>query len=328
MTVVSSSVNNSTFYLDSIYVWKWFSNGSVNILAKTTLHAAPPCRPHAGILKLYTYRTVVLSRGQTKEFIMARENQFVTYYRVSTVRQGLSGLGLDAQRQTVTQYLSGSTRTVLNEFVEVETGKGANALDRRPQLRAALELCKKSGATLLIAKLDRLARNVHFVSGLMESKVKFVACDLPEANQLTIHIMAAFAEHEARRISERTRDALAAAKARGVVLGATGPANLKRHTKERQDTAKVFNARLMPLLNGFAVQGMTRRAMVVQLNDLGIKAPRGGVWSLGQVQRLVGLRISNTADGTQPNGLHKAPQHSHLATRIGSGLVIVSLVAQ
>jgi DNA invertase Pin-like site-specific DNA recombinase len=148
-------------------------------------------------------------------------------------------------------------------------------------------LCCKSGATLLIAKLDRLARNVHFVSGLMESQVKFVACDLPEANQLTIHLMAAFAEHEARRISERTRDALAAAKARGVVLEATGPANLKQHTQERQDAAKTFNARMMPLLNGFAVQGMTRRAMVVHLNDLGIKAPRDGAWSLGQVQRIV-----------------------------------------
>jgi DNA invertase Pin-like site-specific DNA recombinase len=217
---------------------------------------------------------------------MATENQFVTYFRVSTVRQGISGLGLDAQRLTVSQYLTGSTRTVLNEFVEVETGKGANALDRRPQLRSALELCKKSGATLLIAKLDRLARNVHFVSGLMESKVKFVACDLPEANQLTIHIMAAFAEHEARRISERTRDALATAKARGVILGATGPANLKRHTEQRQAAACAFTARLTPLLNGFVSQGLSRRAMVVELNDLGIKAPRGGVWSLGQVQRL------------------------------------------
>jgi DNA invertase Pin-like site-specific DNA recombinase len=214
------------------------------------------------------------------------ENQFVTYYRVSTARQGLSGLGLDAQRQTVSQYLGGGSKTVLTEFVEVETGKGANALDRRPQLRLALDLCRKSGATLLIAKLDRLARNVHFVSGLMESKVKFVACDLPEANQLTIHIMAAFAEHEARRISERTRDALAAAKARGVVLGTTGPANLKRNTQERQAAAFAFKARLMPLLNGFATQGLSRRAMVVQLNDLGIKAPRGGAWSLGQVQRL------------------------------------------
>ena len=214
-------------------------------------------------------------------------DQFVTYFRVSTARQGISGLGLEAQRQTVSQFLATSTRTVLAEFVEIETGRGANALEKRPELRQALDLCKKSGATLLIAKLDRLARNVHFISGLMESKVKFVACDLPEANQLTLHVMAAFAEHEARRISERTRDALAAAKARGVVLGATGPANLRRHTRERQDAASAFSARLMPLLNGFASQGVTRRAMVVQLNELGIKAPRGGAWSLGQVQRLV-----------------------------------------
>ena len=228
-------------------------------------------------------------------------DNFITYYRVSTARQGISGLGLDAQRQTVSQYLAGGSKSVVAEFLEVETGKGANALDRRPELRAALELCKKSGATLLIAKLDRLARNVHFVSGLMESKVKFVACDLPEANQLTIHIMAAFAEHEARRISERTRDALAAAKARGVVLGATGPANLKRHTQERQAVASAFSARLMPLLTGFASQGLSRRAMVVQLNDLGIKTPRGGAWSLAQVQRIVHRTTSghDTATGVR-----------------------------
>ena len=213
--------------------------------------------------------------------------QFVTYYRVSTQRQGSSGLGLDAQRQTVAQYLAGSSRTTVGEFVEVETGKGANALDRRPQLRLALDLCKKTGATLLIAKLDRLARNVHFVSGLMESKVSFVACDLPEANQLTIHIMAAFAEHEARRISERTRDALAAAKARGVVLGATGPANLKTCNDLRQQKAHEFRERLRPVLDGMVVQGLTRRAMVERLNSLGIKTSMGGTWSLGQVQRLV-----------------------------------------
>lgn len=224
-------------------------------------------------------------------------DHFITYFRVSTARQGISGLGLDAQRQTVAQYLTGGTKTVLAEFVEVETGKGANALEKRPQLRQALDQCAKSGATLLIAKLDRMARNVHFVSGLMESKVKFVACDLPEANQLTIHIMAAFAEHEARRISERTRDALAAAKARGVVLGTTGPANLKRYTRERQDAACAFSARLMPVLNGFVSQGLSRRAIVLQLNDLGVKAPRGGAWSLGQVQRL----FTALTAGVQPD---------------------------
>lgn len=214
-------------------------------------------------------------------------DNFVTYFRVSTARQGASGLGLDAQRQTVSQYLAGGTKIVLAEFLEVETGKGTNALEKRPELRKALEMCKRSGATLLIAKLDRLARNVHFVSGLMESKVKFVACDLPEANQLTIHIMAAFAEHEARRISERTRDALAAAKARGVILGATGPSNLKRHTLKRQSAAIAFKARLMPLISGLIAQGLSRRAIAAQLNDLGIKAPRGGNWSFGQVQRLL-----------------------------------------
>jgi DNA invertase Pin-like site-specific DNA recombinase len=213
-------------------------------------------------------------------------DQFVTYYRVSTQRQGASGLGLDAQRKTVVQYLSGAHRTTVGEFLEVETGKGADPLSRRPQLRLALDLCKKTGATLLIAKLDRLARNVHFVSGLMESKVSFVACDLPEANQLTIHIMAAFAEHEARRISERTRDALAAAKARGVVLGATGPANLKTCNDQRQRKAQEFRDRLRPVLDGMVAQGLSRRAMVMRLNDLGIKAPMGGAWSLGQVQRL------------------------------------------
>lgn len=126
--------------------------------------------------------------------------RFIAYYRVSTQKQGASGLGLDAQKEAVGRFLNGGAWELVCEFVEVETGKGADALAKRPQLKAALAACRKEGATLIIAKLDRLARNVHFVSGLMESKVKFVACDMPEANELTIHIMAAFAEHEAKRI--------------------------------------------------------------------------------------------------------------------------------
>lgn len=216
------------------------------------------------------------------------QNQsFVTYYRVSTVRQGISGLGLEAQKLSVERYLSERVRTVLAEFVEVETGKGANALERRPELRKALELCKKSGATLLIAKLDRLARNVHFVSGLIETGVDFTAVDIPAANKVMIQIHAVMSEWERDQISERTRAALAAAKARGVVLGATGPANLKRHLTERKAASDAFVARLKPVLEGFVARGMTRRAMVDTLNDLQIKAPRGGTWSLGQVQRLV-----------------------------------------
>jgi DNA invertase Pin-like site-specific DNA recombinase len=215
-----------------------------------------------------------------------KEQQYVTYYRVSTQKQGISGLGLDAQRSSVANYLLGSSKTILAEFVEVETGKGANALDRRPQLRLALEACKRQGAVLLIAKLDRLARNVHFVSGLLETGVDFLAVDMPHANKVMIQMHAVMSEWERDQISERTKKALAAAKARGVILGATGPANLKRNTEERQEAAKRFRDRLKPVLDGFLAQGLTRRAMVEKLNDLDIKAPMGGRWSLGQVQRL------------------------------------------
>ncbi len=222
------------------------------------------------------------------------KQKYVTYYRVSTQRQGVSGLGLDAQRATVEQYLLGSAKTVVAEFVEVETGKGANALEKRPQLRLALEACRKSGAVLLIAKLDRLARNVHFVSGLMESRVKFVACDMPEANDLTIHLMAAFAEYEAKRISERTKEALAAAKARGVVLGATGPANLRQNNQRRRDEANAFANRIGPVIEAFIHQGLTRRQIVNQLNELNLRASKGGSRSLGQVQRVIQQRQALT----------------------------------
>jgi DNA invertase Pin-like site-specific DNA recombinase len=139
---------------------------------------------------------------------------YVAYYRVSTDKQGASGLGLEAQREAVARNLGAGS--LLAEFTEVESGKrSAN----RPQLIAALEMCKRKKAILLIAKLDRLARNVHFISGLMEAGVEFVAADMPTANRLTVHIMAAFAEHEAAMISARTKAALQAAKARGTVLG-------------------------------------------------------------------------------------------------------------
>jgi DNA invertase Pin-like site-specific DNA recombinase len=214
-------------------------------------------------------------------------DQFITYFRVSTVKQGASGLGLEAQRQAVMTYLSGRDKTVLAEFVEVETGKGANALEKRPQLRLALEQCRKSGATLLIAKLDRLARNVHFVSGLIETGVDFIAADMPNANKVMIQMHAVMSEWERDQISERTKAALAAAKARGVVLGATGRANLARHTQQRQEAAGTFRERLKPVLDGCVAQGMSRRAIVNYLNQIGVKAPRGGAWGLGLVQRLI-----------------------------------------
>ncbi|UKD12816.1 recombinase family protein [Burkholderia aenigmatica] len=128
---------------------------------------------------------------------------------------------------------------------------------------------------------------MHFISGLVESKVKFVAADMPEATELTIHIMAAFAEHEAKRIGERTRDALAAAKVRSVVLSATGPGNLKRNIEARQEAADAFAGSLSCVLGGFRAAGLSQRAMVTELNKLGVKTARGGEWSLAQLQRVL-----------------------------------------
>src|SRR6476620_4349785 len=136
--------------------------------------------------------------------------RWISYLRVSTDRQGASGLGLEAQRKAVADYLNGGNWTLAAEFVEIESGKRSN---NRPQLAAALAACKKHKAKLVIAKLDRLSRNVHFISGLMDAGVEFVACDMPAANKLTIHILAAVAEHEREMISTRTKGALAAAKA-------------------------------------------------------------------------------------------------------------------
>src|SRR3954471_11447089 len=148
------------------------------------------------------------------EHTMARGN-FVAYYRVSTARQGRSGLGLEAQRRSVADFLNGGSWDLLAEFVEVESGKA----DDRPQLEQALATCELSGATLVVAKLDRLSRNLAFLAKLQESGARFVAADMPEANELTIHIMAAVAQAERKAISTRTKEALAAAKARGVKLG-------------------------------------------------------------------------------------------------------------
>lgn len=211
--------------------------------------------------------------------------KFITYYRVSTHRQGMGGLGMAAQREAVRQFLSGDERLVIAEFVEIESGRKTD--EQRPELAKALVECKRRGAVLLVAKLDRLARSVHFVSGLMKTGVKFVAIDLPEATDLTIHVMAAFAEHEAKRISQRTKDALAAAKARGVVLGVAGPANLQRKIEQRQIEANQFAGKLSGVLQGMLVRGLSQRAMVKELNSLSIKTAHGGTWSLIQLQRTI-----------------------------------------
>ncbi len=213
------------------------------------------------------------------------KGKFVAYYRVSTAQQGRSGLGLDAQRESVLAYLDGGKWELLKEFTEVETGKGSNALDRRPVLKETIEFAKKHKAKLLIAKLDRLSRNLHFITSLMESKVKFVAADMPDANELTLHIMAALAQYERKMISDRTRAALARAKANGKKLG--NP-NLKPDNEKRRIQAQAFAERLRPTLQAFKKQGMPQRAIVAELNTLGVQAPRGGNWSLIQLQRVLG----------------------------------------
>ncbi|TAK62301.1 recombinase family protein [Methylobacter sp.] len=213
--------------------------------------------------------------------------KFIAYYRVSTQKQGQSGLGLDAQKQAVLNHLNGGDWELLGDFVEVETGKGSDALDRRPQLKAAIDACKKQGATLIIAKLDRLARNVHFISGLLETGVDFVCADMPQANKVMLQMYSVMAEWERDQISVRTKAALAAAKARGVVLGAAGAANLKPNIEARQQTADNFAGKLKGVIDGMVARGLSQRGMIAELNQLGIKTARGGAWSLVQLQRVM-----------------------------------------
>lgn len=208
---------------------------------------------------------------------------YVSYLRVSTQQQGKSGLGLDAQRAAVEAFAG----KVSAEFVEVETGKGSAPLAKRPQLREALAMCRKTGATLVIAKLDRLARNVHFVTGLMESGVEFVAADMPKANKVMLQMHAVMSEWERDQISERTKAALAAAKARGTVLGTAGMRNLRPNIEARQVASGAFADSLRTVLTGFAKQGLSQRQQVGQLNSLGIKTAKGGNWSLIQLQRVL-----------------------------------------
>ena len=209
------------------------------------------------------------------------QGKFVAYYRVSTDRQGASGLGLEAQQASVRQFLNGGTWTLLDEFVEIESGKRI----KRPQLAAALEVCKKRKATLVIAKLDRLARNVHFISGLMESGVEFIAADNPAANKLMIHMLAAFAEHEREMISTRTRQALAAARERGAVLG--GP-NISALNAEKAMAADIFARAMAPLIDEIRRSGIRSvRGIAEELNKRGIASPRGARWHLRSVDRLL-----------------------------------------
>lgn len=204
-------------------------------------------------------------------------NSFVAYYRVSTDRQGQSGLGLDAQRSAVATFVTGRGDLVA-EFTEIESGRKND----RPQLAAALDLCRQKRAVLVIAKLDRLARSVAFISNLMESGVEFVAVDMPSVNRLTLHILAAVAEHEREMISQRTKAALAAAKARGTKLGNPRPEMARIGAAWVEQSAR-FRAGLAPLVVSLRQQGMSLRQVAAELNARGIRTMRGRKWQAATV---------------------------------------------
>jgi DNA invertase Pin-like site-specific DNA recombinase len=204
--------------------------------------------------------------------------QYVAYYRVSTDKQGIKGLGMDAQREAVARFMTGKG-DLAEQFIEVESGRK----DNRPQLHAALAECRKRRAVLVIAKLDRLARNVHFISGLMNSDVEFVAVDMPSANRLTIHILAAVAEHEREMISQRTKAALAAAKARGTKLGnprAAEAAVIARAAKPQHAP----QPEVLKLMTEWKGQGRGLREITRELNRLNIRTPQGKQWYASTVR--------------------------------------------
>jgi len=216
--------------------------------------------------------------------------RFVAYYRVSTDRQGRSGLGLEAQQKAVMDYLNGGAWELVGEFVEVESGKKSD----RPELARALEACRKHKARLVIAKLDRLSRNLAFVATLMESGVEFVAVDNPHANKLTIHILAAVAEHEREAISERTKVALAAAKARGTRLGTPDPVGaVKRMRAARKACTERFASNVLPIIRELQAAGhVSCNAIAGQLNARKVATARGGRWTHVQVGQILGRATS------------------------------------
>jgi DNA invertase Pin-like site-specific DNA recombinase len=239
------------------------------------------------------------------------QGKFVAYYRVSTAKQGRSGLGLEAQQEAVRSYLNGGAWQLVAEVVEVESGK----CNDRPRLAEALRLCRLHSATLIIAKLDRLARNVAFISNLMESGVEFTAVDFPQANRLTVHILAAVAEHEAKAISTRTKDALASkrafyvkltneakaelrAKGKATQLGgdrgnlpAVAKAGAKASVAARIAKANNRTSDLLPVIEELKASGaVSLRQIAAGLNAKGIKTARGHGWSAVQVQRVLERR--------------------------------------
>jgi len=199
------------------------------------------------------------------------------YLRVSTQRQGISGLGLEAQRKAIEVLLDGKP---YQEFIEIESGKKA----KRPELEKAITYCRKHKTNLVIAKLDRLARNVHFLSGLMETGIGFIAADMPNADRFMLHVYAAMAEEEGRRISERTKAALAAAKERGVELGKNGKVLAMQNKQEAVEFAQIISTNFLRL---GITDAMNLQSIATILNNANINTRNGGRWHKVTVARLL-----------------------------------------
>ena len=211
----------------------------------------------------------------------------VAYYRVSTQKQGASGLGLEAQQDAVQAHAARAGLTIIQTFTEIETGTGKR---QRTEIHKAIAAAREQGAVLLIGKLDRLARSVSFISSLMDAGVDFVAVDMPDANRLTVHIMAALAEHEARLISTRTKDALQQARKRGKKLGS--PENLTQEdrlsgARANREQALKDDRKVSGYINELRSRGQSLRVIAARLNDEGFRTRRGRMWSPAQVKRVV-----------------------------------------
>ena len=217
--------------------------------------------------------------------------QAIAYYRVSTARQGRSGLGIEAQRDAVARFAAAEEFEIISEFIEVETGKGADALDRRPQLAAALATGRARRCPVIVAKLDRLSRDVAFVAGLMAEKVPFIVAELGrDADPFMLHLYAALAEKERRLISERTKAALAARKATGARLGNRSNARQAAAKGHRalSEEADAFSANVMPIIDSLRSAGIADlRGLASALNSRGIRTARGGRWHVSNVKNVI-----------------------------------------
>ena len=216
--------------------------------------------------------------------------QYIAYLRVSTDKQGEQGHGINAQRQAIANYLVACGGELLDEFLEVESGKKND----RPELQCAIQRCKTSRAILIIAKLDRLSRNMAFIANLMDAGIEFIACDNPYANKLTIHILAAIAEHEREMISRRTKEALAAAKAKGVALGGYRGTTLSDEIRQkailaRRTKSREYSANVIPLIHKQLEAGYSLNAIARNLNYQRIVTVNGKGWTAKSVSRIVNL---------------------------------------